>query len=265
MAERVYVQENMLLPNIRMARMYDTEQLQIHGKTKLRTAEFYELSLFIKDGGTVIQNGESHEIKAGALRFLRPGERICSVPPYRCLTVFFSFENAESVENELLNSIPGFSYDKERLDPLMRQLIDCFSQRGTGSAALANGLMLQLLAQAAGSGNHEERYGKTTRRCVEYLSANLSKKVTLEDLGRETGYSALHTLRLFRQDTGMTPHEYLSMLRMNHARMLLADTAKPMKEISELCGYAAPEYFQVAFRKETGITPGEYRRRAKII
>lgn len=265
MTERIYVQENMLLPHIRMARMYDTEKLQITGKTKLRTAEFYELSLFINDGGTVIQNGESHEIKAGALRFLHPGECICSVPPYRCLTVFFSFENAENVENELLNSIPEFSYGKERFDPMLRQMIDCFSRRGTGNAALANGLLLQLLAQAAGTNNQEEHYGKTTRHCVKYLTENLGAKITLEDLGRETGYSALHTLRLFRQDTGMSPHEYLSMLRMNHARTLLTDTAKPMKEISELCGYATPEYFQVAFKKETGITPGEYRRRAKII
>ena len=84
------VPEAALLPHIRMARFYDTEKAGIWGKTALRTVSGYELSFFLNEGGSLFLDGQERLIHRWDLRFSRPGEQLCSLPPYRCCTVFLT-------------------------------------------------------------------------------------------------------------------------------------------------------------------------------
>ena len=77
----------------------------------------------------------------------------------------------------------------------------------------------------------------------------------------DMGYHPDYLRRRFSKETGLTPNQYLTSLRITHAKTLLEQ--KEMKHISVadvgvLCGYYDPHYFARIFKKETGYSPKEY-------
>ncbi len=75
-----------------------------------------------------------------------------------------------------------------------------------------------------------------------------------------TGYSKDHLRRCFQQATGMTPHEYLTDIRIRYAKRLLTQKI-PISEAALLCGYYDPDYFCRLFRAQTGMTPTTYQKK----
>ncbi len=75
-----------------------------------------------------------------------------------------------------------------------------------------------------------------------------------------TGYSKDHLRRCFQQATGMTPHGYLTDIRIRYARRLLLQRL-PVSEAALLSGYYDPDYFCRIFRAQTGMTPTAYQKK----
>ncbi len=75
-----------------------------------------------------------------------------------------------------------------------------------------------------------------------------------------TGYSKDHLRRCFQQATGMTPHEYLTDIRIRYAKRLLTQKL-PVSEAALLSGYYDPDYFCRLFRARTGMTPTAYQKK----
>lgn len=65
--------------------------------------------------------------------------------------------------------------------------------------------------------------------------------------------------QLFRQQTGMTPGQYLRQLRMCKAKFLLRSTPSLIGDVAALCGFEDSNYFSVVFTRETGMTPSAFR------
>ncbi len=97
------------------------------------------------------------------------------------------------------------------------------------------------------------------RRAVELMHAHLAQELPLEEIAAVAHLSSFHFARLFKKLTGTSPHAYLAMLRINHAKTLLAGTDISISEISERVGYSSPSHFSKAFRQTTGLTPRAFR------
>ncbi len=95
---------------------------------------------------------------------------------------------------------------------------------------------------------------------VEHLHTHLADDVTLAELAALTGLSTFHFARAFKKSTGLPPHAYLRALRRDKAQRLLEETALSITEIAFEVGYESGQALARAFRRETGVSPGEYRR-----
>ncbi|MFD2329066.1 AraC family transcriptional regulator [Cohnella sp. GCM10020058] len=73
-------------------------------------------------------------------------------------------------------------------------------------------------------------------------------------------FSAPHFHRLFKEQTGCTPHEYFTKLRIEKGAMLLLSTDLLVQEVAYACGYEDSRYFSRLFRKFEGFSPNQYRR-----
>ena len=99
------------------------------------------------------------------------------------------------------------------------------------------------------------------REAIAWLESHYSENVRLERLVSYMGYSRSRLFELFKHETGLTPADWLSRYRIKWARKLLRSTSLPIAEIARACGYASAQYFNAAFKKQTGSTPSEWRKR----
>jgi AraC family transcriptional regulator len=71
--------------------------------------------------------------------------------------------------------------------------------------------------------------------------------------------SPFHFSRVFKQATGMTPHQFVTRARMLHAQRLIRETSRSLIEIALEVGYTNPSHFAQVFRRVVGVTPTEFR------
>lgn len=261
--EAVYLPERELLPRVLVARLYDTRAAGRASPTRTRTVEDYELSLYLDKGGAVTVGGVCRELAPGVVRFSQPGQQVSSMPPYRAYTIYFRLNpEGRPVRSELLDAIPAVFAGGAGQRETYARIVRLFDDRDPGCTAMGNGLLMELLGGYCLRFRQESACRPAVRLCVTYMRSHPAERISLETLGRLTGYAPLHIQRLFRADTGLTPHEYLGALRMAEARRMLAETDMPISRLCAECGFASASYFHTLFQRTNGISPGEYRRRA---
>ena len=95
---------------------------------------------------------------------------------------------------------------------------------------------------------------------TSFLHANLDRPITIADAAREACLSPFHFHRLFTTFHGLTPHRYLTRLRLERARTLLAAGDRPVADVALACGFESTGSFTTLFTKTFGVTPGKSRR-----
>lgn len=108
--------------------------------------------------------------------------------------------------------------------------------------------------------------GRTYRRritylAIEYISKNLNKKITVSDMSNYCLCSKSTLNHMFGGAVGMTIPEFVAHQRVNRSKYLLMNKRLSIEEIGYRCGFSSPGYFSVVFRKQTGMSPMEYRSR----
>jgi LacI family transcriptional regulator len=94
---------------------------------------------------------------------------------------------------------------------------------------------------------------------VAFIRDNAHRNISVEDLLGWIPLSRRVLEARFRKTLDRTPHQEILRVRTNRARELLLETDMPLSEISAALGIEHPEYLSVFFKKETGLTPREYR------
>lgn len=95
-------------------------------------------------------------------------------------------------------------------------------------------------------------------RAVEFMHANIDKKISIKDLSAVAHMSITHFTRVFKNEIGNTPMEYLNRIRLERAKRLLMAGDKSITEIAFECGFSNPSYLSACFRKSYGISPADY-------
>ena len=101
------------------------------------------------------------------------------------------------------------------------------------------------------------------RRAVERLRSDSDADVSLAALASDAGLSRFHFCRAFKESTGLSPHAWLRQHRLEQAMNLLRDTDESIVSVAAALGYASQTAFAAAFRKLTGETPSDWRRRMR--
>ena len=97
------------------------------------------------------------------------------------------------------------------------------------------------------------------RRVVEYLDAQLPRRVDLAHLAALAGLSQSHFSRAFKASTGLAPYRWQLDARIRRAQALLIDTRVSLDDVAEATGFADAVHFGRTFRKLTGATPAAWR------
>lgn len=95
----------------------------------------------------------------------------------------------------------------------------------------------------------------------KYVETHYDRELTLQDIARHFYLSREYISRKFKQETGENLSDYIARVRIDKARLLLANPAAKISDVAQWVGFRDEKYFSKVFKKFQGMTPGEYRKR----
>lgn len=102
-------------------------------------------------------------------------------------------------------------------------------------------------------------------RSRDFLAARYDRRLTLTDAAAEACLSKFHYQRLFQRTFGETPHEFLTRMRIERARELLASTDLPVSQVCLEIGYTSLGSFSTRFHQVAGCAPSEFRSKVRKV
>jgi AraC family transcriptional regulator len=97
------------------------------------------------------------------------------------------------------------------------------------------------------------------RRACDYMMSRLGEDISLREVAATVQLSPGHFATAFKQSLGVAPHAWLRRQRIERAKTLLHDPNLDLAQIAMILGYANQSSFGVAFKRETGLTPMQWR------
>jgi len=107
----------------------------------------------------------------------------------------------------------------------------------------------------------EHRRQTPFERARTLMAERLVSGLSLSELSEQLGMSEKVLARIFKENSGLTPHRYLVRLRCQKAADLLAQTDKTIEEISDACGFCDRHYMTRMFKREYCQPPAEFRKK----
>ena len=99
-------------------------------------------------------------------------------------------------------------------------------------------------------------------RAKLFIDEHYNSPIDLNNIADEACFSKYHFVRLFRSIYGKTPHQYLTDVRIKHAKVLLADGATVARACFSV-GFDSISSFTGLFRRRVGVTPAVFQRAAR--
>ena len=145
------------------------------------------------------------------------------------------------------------------------ELMQIVSQRPPALQQIMAGLLFEILAtvysdQQGGLGD-THRGSDAVRQAMRWMIGNHNGHMDMRDLADRLHLSYSYFRRTFKQQTGMSPHQYWMELKIARARTLLNDPTLSIKEVAFRAGFDSQQYFSRLLKERLGYSPGEFRAR----
>lgn len=229
---------------------------------------FYIIECCTGGNGSVIINGTEHPFHTGEAYVLFPGDAVKHTSGTDegreglwCALDGISIE-AYLKEAGITSESPFISpalFDDIRhwLNMLVQYWSDLDSGATLRQTACAYGLLGAILQNKPAV----EKDTSVTK-AIGYMQINYSDPLNVDAIARQIGLERTYFSYLFKRETGVSPHQYLTRLRIRKACQLLDTEPYSISEVSYLVGLG-PHNFSRLFKKEVGISPLDYHRKAK--
>lgn len=240
-----------------------------------RILDEFQLVFYASGEGTFHSDsaGEAR-IKEGDLMMLFPGERHSYYPDedkgWEEYWIGFKGPNIDSRVSHGFFSPTNPIYT---IAPEMTgQLLDIFTsairvaqQMGKGYQQLLAGYVNMLLGHISYAGTRalqgETNDTSDIQRAMIFIHNNYKRDLHPEQVSEYIGWGYSRFRKVFLQQTGTTPYQYIQEVRIEQSKHLLLNTRKALKEIAYDVGFSSPDYFSTAFRRIVGMSPLAFRKR----
>ena len=217
---------------------------------------YYELTMVLRGCLEYEVDGVPVEMSSGDMIFIRP-DSIRSRASSAETNDYISFNFLS--EDEFLLPL----YVKGAVSSEIRFLIDAldringeyyFDNKEKNSCLL--GCLLSMLEDKV----KYRDLSPLTVKIMSYVNSNLTKRITLEEIGGLTFFSPVYCETVFKRETGRAIIDYQLDRRIDEAKRNLIDKTMSLTQVSAAVGFSDYNYFCRVFKKRTGNTPSEYRR-----
>ena len=235
---------------------------------ELHSHDSYEIILNTEGEGIAVIGGEEYSFSPGSVHVIPPGMMHQKSAPGGFRDIFLRTDTLNRTDmprkKEQMLTAPLILSDDSchTMTNLLSILLSRYliqKERDAVTETMYNAVLQMIEESAALSPIHP-----VVSQVIQSITASYSDPdFQVTEALTATGYSKDHLRRCFQQATGMTPHEYLTDIRIRYAKRLLTQKM-PISDVALLCGYYDPDYFCRLFRAKTGMAPTIYQKKRCI-
>ena len=238
-------------------------------KTKERTLTNFEIELFISHNGTSIIDNKSIKPKSNTLLLAKPNQKRMSFLGFKCFYLHINLPTESKYYDKLINCPDYYvAINPEKYRAVFESLIYYHNVKNYNTEkeiiqAKIMELVFYLYNDKKYNSNIENINSDKNKlgNIIEYINNHYDQKLDLNVLAEKINYSKNYFQTVFKSVFGLSPKEFITKERITHAKEMLNDSSISLIDISYLCGFSSQSYFNYVFKKETNLTPLEYRRK----
>lgn len=221
----------------------------------------HEIAYYYEGNGKTVIDNKPYNYSAGRYALYKSGvihnEIHQSNVAVFCVGFYFD-------DNSNFDIISGVyqDYDKSVLKILEEIRLEVTSRRPKYNI-MANLLTSQLLIAMDRQQNKPITEFDDMYYVKKFINENIKYDISMQNLVDMSGYSYDHFRHMFKEKTGMSPKQYILNKRMEYAKILLADSNMQISQISQESGFINHSQFCILLKKQTGLSPSEYREKYK--
>ena len=243
--------------------------------TKGRMLDEFQLIYCAKGAGTFhTETAGEMQVKAGDMMMLFPQERHTYHPDektgwkeywigfkgpnieMRVRKGFFStqhplFHLPVTLNNDIVNMYNMGIKAAQHMEKGYQQLLSGY----------VNMLLGYILSYDNTLSQTEKEVTEAIHQAILFIHNNYQHDIQSEDIAKSINWGYSRFRKIFLQQTGKTPYQYIQEMRIKQGKFLLLNTTKALKEIAYEVGFSNPDYFSTAFRRITGVSPMAYKKR----
>ena len=149
------------------------------------------------------------------------------------------------------------------------RLIDLYTQECEKAASVEQVNLLQYnmvldFTERVRQARLPENVSRPVFDAIQFISDRSTTTVTLDEIAAHVGLSRSSLTRRFKAELGKTIAAYITEVKLRDSKRFLRYSDLTLGEIASYLSFSSQAYFQTVFKKETGLTPGEYRRRHSV-
>ncbi|MBQ4354294.1 MAG: helix-turn-helix domain-containing protein [Clostridia bacterium] len=222
----------------------------------------------IRGSFTYIKNGQHHTAYAGETVILDcyKNHEYYTNDSFESIWVHFSGSNCLAVYHEIERTLGSTvcCRNPHRTEEMLFRLFDAISgEKNMTETELSlelYKLLMELMAPDSSPESQTGRYDALIQDVKDYISAHLSERLLVRALAERVYMSSTHFSRIFKHQTGLSPYEYVLIMRINRAKELLHQTDWSISRIAYSVGFNSESNFIRFFSLNTGITPNRFRK-----
>ena len=246
-------------------------------KTPKRFVLYYELEIHREAGTQSVINGVTMDCVDCMVAFAKPGDLRYSSRPTETLFCrdFVRFEvesDPLGILGNLLERIPTFLSVDPRIEEMWSRFLSYYEEKKNELRKLQAHMELYSLLIYMSEKNTSESalakppsaYQQALFESIRFMQEHMFENLSITEIATRIGYSPSHFNHLFKEYTRTTPHAYFQSLRLSEARRMLLKTSLSISEIAEKLSFCNSGKLGSLFKREYGITPGQFRSLYKL-
>jgi AraC family transcriptional regulator, arabinose operon regulatory protein len=244
----------------------------------LHSHSFTELYICLEGSGGLLLNNRIYEVKTGDIALILPERMHQELPAQNCryAAVWMSIDIKRvtlhiieiNPENEISIRTGHSLFSEHSYSIMIKNISAELSSGWLYTMDYVKSHILQLLINAARNITAKPDGGMRNKSWREniaietenFINDNISFPIRLDDISKEVCISPNHLNTIFKSVTGTTIMQHVQNCKINKAKELLVSTIDPVAVIASKLGFYDPYHFAKSFKKETGISPMQYRK-----
>ncbi len=231
--------------------------------------DHYLLHFIVKGKGKYTVNGKVYSVQQGEIFYSKPGELIMytadATEPWEYYWVGFNGPYANKLAFRLPFKNNMHIHKCLQPEKIKKSIYNIFNSRGSEahSEVMMVGRLYILLANLIKEAQISEpkKYNLSSQyvnNAIRYIQFNYSHDIGIDDIAKSVGVSRSHLYRVFINNIGRSPVDYLTEYRINEACYLLKSSQLSIAEIAVSVGFYDQFYFSRVFKKIKKVPPSKY-------